>query len=176
MEIVVPEAFRYLYEQNEERPIVKIPDPVLRQKAKVITRVGNRHRLLGDNMVRLMRKAWGVGLAGPQVGVLERIIVIAPDGRPNILINPEIIKAEGTMIGEEGCLSIPGLYGDVERSAFVEVRALNRKGQQVTFEMEGLAARVVQHEIDHLDGVLFTDKVDPASLYWKIPDGHPEAE
>lgn len=171
MEIVVPEQFRWLYVENDERPVVKTPAPVLRQVARPITKITQRHRLLADNMVRIMRQAYGIGLAAPQIGVSERLIVIAPEGRPSILFNPEIIRSEGTVVGEEGCLSIPGLYGDVERAELVEIRALTRKGDEITWELDGLAARVAQHEIDHLDGVLFTDKVDPATLHWKIPDG-----
>ena len=175
MEIVVPEAFRHLYEQSDDRPIVKIPDPVLRQKAKAITRVGNRHRLLGDNMVRLMRKAYGVGLAGPQVGVLERIIVIAPDGRPNILINPEIVKSEGTMIGEEGCLSIPGLAADVDRPTYVLLKAQDRSGKEIRIKAYDWLARIFLHEIDHLHGVLMTDKATQIYKLAKNSDGEVEA-
>ena len=97
--------------------------------------------------------------------------MIAPqDFKPTALINPKIIKAEGEQIGQEGCLSIPGLYGDVKRFAYVEVEAMDRKGRELIFELEGMSARVVQHEIDHLDGVLFTDKVDTATLYWTDPE------
>jgi peptide deformylase len=174
MEIVVPEPYRHLYQVNDQRPVIKIPSPVLRQKAKPIAKITPRHRILMENMARIMRQAHGIGLAGPQIGVVERILVIAPDSRPLSLINPEIIEAEGSQIGEEGCLSIPGLYGEVERSAYVKVTCLNRKGDEVTLEMEGLAARVVQHEIDHLDGVLFTDKANLATLYWRMPDGEDE--
>jgi peptide deformylase len=85
------------------------------------------------------------------------------------LINPEVVHAEGEMIGEEGCLSIPGLYGDVKRARKVEIKAFDRKGREVEYEMEGMSARVIQHEIDHLDGILFIDKVDPASLHWMHP-------
>lgn len=174
MEIVVPENFRHLFVQDERRPIVKIPADVLRQKAKEVTKVAHRHRVLAENMLRVMKDAHGVGLAGPQVGILERIIVVSPDRRPIVLFNPVITSKEGSQIGEEGCLSIPGLYGDVERAQFIEVEGLDRKGRPVSYEMEGLAARVVQHEVDHLDGILFTDKVDPATLHWRMPDHEDE--
>lgn len=176
MEIVVPAGFRHLFEVSPQRPIVKIPAPVLREKAKVIAKVTPRHRILGENMVRLMRDAHGIGLAAPQIGVLERIIVISPDHRPQVIINPEIIEKSGSQIGEEGCLSIPGLYGDVERAANVVVKGLNRKGDVLQYTLDGLAARVIQHEIDHLDGVLFTDKADPATLHWRLPDHEDELE
>jgi peptide deformylase len=105
------------------------------------------------------------------VGLSQRLIVIAPpDYKPTALINPKIIKAEGEQIGQEGCLSIPGLYGDVKRFEYVEVEAMDRKGRELIFELDGLAARVVQHEIDHLDGVLFIDKVDLATLHWVDPE------
>jgi len=171
MEVVVPEEFRYLYVRDGTRPVVKIPDPVLRQKAAVIVKVTKKTQLLIDEMLRIMKRANGIGLAAPQVGILQRIIVIAPEGmRPTALINPRVIKAEGQAVGEEGCLSIPGLYGDVIRPSSVEVEALDRKGRRITFELKGLKARVVQHEIDHLDGILFIDKVDPATLHWTNPE------
>ncbi|HWA82506.1 MAG TPA: peptide deformylase [Fimbriimonadaceae bacterium] len=171
MEIVVPDEFKYLYARNEERPVVKIPDPVLRQVAGEVAKLGKKQLLLIDDMIRIMKKANGVGLAAPQVGILQRIIVIAPDGmRPMPLINPRVVRAEGEYIGQEGCLSIPGLYGDVKRPEFVEVEALDRRGREITIEMEGMPAKVVQHEIDHLDGVLFVDKVDVATLHWAHPN------
>lgn len=170
MEVVVPDEFQYLYVRNAERPIVKVPDPVLRSIAEPVKKVGKRQLALIDDMIRMMRLANGIGLAAPQAGVLERIIVVAAGGmRPTPLINPVIVDEEGEMIGEEGCLSIPGLYGDVLRKAKVVVEAYDRKGRPVAYEMEGMASRVVQHEIDHLDGVLFIDKVDPATLHWMHP-------
>lgn len=177
MEIVVPEEFKYLYVQNDERPVVKIPDPVLRKVASSVTKVGKKTDFLIDEMMRVMRKANGIGLAGPQLGVSQRIIVIAPhDFKPAALINPRIIKAEGEQIGQEGCLSIPGLYGDVKRYDYIEVEAFDRKGRELVYELEGLPARVVQHEIDHLDGILFIDKVDPKTLHWQDPDRHQDDE
>jgi len=171
MEIVVPDEFKYLYERSPERPVVKIPDPVLYKVAGDVSKIGKKQVLLIDEMIRIMKKANGVGLAAPQVGILQRIIVIAPEGlRPVALINPKVIKTEGEYIGQEGCLSIPGLYGDVKRPAFVEVEALDRRGREVVFELEGMPAKVTQHEIDHLDGILFTDKVDIATLHWAHPN------
>ena len=169
MQIVVPDEFKYLYEQDDERPIIKVPADVLLQKAKKIERVTKRHHVLAENMLRIMRQANGVGLAAPQVGVSERIVVMMADDRPVILFNPKIVAASGTDVDEEGCLSIPGLYGDVERSAVLELEALDRKGRLSTWEMDGISARVIQHEIDHLDGILFTEKVDQATVYWQHP-------
>lgn len=171
MQVVVPDEFKYLYEVSSERPVVKIPDPVLRQKALPVEKINKRLGLLLDDMLRIMRQANGVGLAAPQLGKLQRIIVIAPVGyKPMALINPVITKFEGEEIGEEGCLSIPGLYGDVKRAAYVEATAFDRRGDEVELELEGMPARVLQHEVDHLDGVLFIDKVDLATLHWMNPE------
>jgi len=172
MQIVVPDEYRHLYVQNQERPVVKIPAEVLRQAASEVSKINKKTLLLIDDMMRIMRKANGVGLAAPQVGVLQRVIVIAPDGmRPTALINPRIVIAEGEQIGQEGCLSIPGLYGDVKRAQYVEVEATDRRGRELTYELEGMPARIVQHEIDHLDGILFIDKVIKETLHWMHPDG-----
>jgi peptide deformylase len=170
MEIVVPDEFKYLYVRNAERPVVKIPDPVLYKVATEVTKLGKKQLLLIDDMIRIMKKANGVGLAAPQIGILQRIIVVAPDGmKPTSLINPKVIKSEGEYTGQEGCLSIPGLYGDVTRPDYIEVEGYDRKGRAVVFELEGMPAKVVQHEIDHLDGILFIDKVDKATLHWAHP-------
>ncbi len=170
MEIVVPADFEYLYVQNEERPVVKIPNEVLRKKATPIEKVTKRHVKLAENLVRIMKEANGVGIAAPQVGVSERIIVIAPERKPIVLVNPTIVEKSGKQIGEEGCLSIPGLYGDVERYMSITVEAYDIKGRPVDYDMEGYAAVIVQHEIDHLDGVLFIDKVDETTLHWQDPN------
>ena len=170
MEVVVPDEFKHLYVQNDERPVVKIPNPVLRKVADEI-KISKKTDFTINEMMRIMRKAHGIGLAAPQVGLSQRLIVIAPpEYKPTALINPKIIKAEGEQIGQEGCLSIPGLYGDVKRFEYVEVEAIDRKGRELIFELDGLAARVVQHEIDHLDGILFIDKVDLATLHWVDPE------
>ncbi len=172
MLVVVPDEFQYLYVQNDERPVVKIPADVLRAVAAPVPKITKKTQFLIDDMVRIMKKASGIGLAAPQVGVSSRLIVIAPDDmKPMALINPRVIREEGEQIGQEGCLSIPGLYGDVIRAAYIEVEAIDRRGNLITLELEGLPARVVLHEVDHLDGVLFTDKVDPKSLNWRDPDG-----
>lgn len=170
MEIVVPTEFKFLYETNEQRPVVKIPEPVLREVAKPIEKISKRHVKLAEKMVAIMKNANGVGIAAPQVGVSERIVVIAPERKPIVLVNPSITEKSGTQIGEEGCLSIPGLYGDVERFESVIVEAYDIKGRPIEFEMKGYPAVVVQHEIDHLDGILFIDKVNEATLHWMDPN------
>lgn len=177
MQIVVPDEFKYLYVRDAERPVFKVPDPVLRQKAIEIGKITKKTLLLIDDMMRIMKRANGVGLAAPQIGVLQRLVVVAPlDYKPMALINPVIVKEEGEQIGQEGCLSIPGLYGDVKRAAYVEVDCLDRKGREITLELEGMPARIVQHEIDHLDGKLFIDTVDMATLHWAHPGEAAEAE
>jgi peptide deformylase len=171
MHIVVPDEYQFLYAPGRDA-VVKIPAAVLHQKAAEVAKVTRKTQLLIDEMMKQMRKANGIGLAAPQLGILQRVIVVAPDDmRPTALVNPRVVKAQGEQIGQEGCLSIPGLYGDVKRAAYVEVHAQDRRGRELVFELEGMPARVVQHEIDHLDGILFIDKVDPASLHWMLPDG-----
>ena len=177
MEILIPAEYQPLYEPGYTPRILKIPHPALRSVAKRVTKVSKRHQELIKQMIREMRAANGIGLAAPQIGVLERVIVIAPGNmKPLALINPEILSAEGEIVGQEGCLSVPGLYGDVGRAEKVRVQAQDRTGSTCTWEMEGLAARVVQHETDHLDGVLFYDKADLATLHWEMPSGASPAE
>jgi peptide deformylase len=172
MEVVVPDEFKHLYVQNDQRPVVKIPDPVLR-KIAIEAKLGKRTDFLVSELMRCMRKANGIGLAAPQLGVAQRVCVLAPhDFKPTALINPKILKAEGEQIGQEGCLSIPGLYGDVKRFEYVEIEAMDRRGRELIYEFEGLPARVAQHELDHLDGILFIDKVDVKTLHWSDPDIH----
>ncbi len=141
--------------------IVKDPAPVLRRKARPVTKINAAIRKLLDDMTETMYAAPGVGLAAPQVGVSKRVIVVDPQdgsGRLYQLINPEIVHAEGWVKGTEGCLSIPGLVGDVWRYEKVRVVALDRDGRKVWIDAEGWLARIFQHEIDHLDGILYTDK------------------
>ena len=152
-------------------PIRTVPDPVLRQKARPVARVTRRHRKLIEDMRQTMYEAPGVGLAANQVGVLERIIVVDPGDRFMALINPEIVEARGVDVDVEGCLSIPGVTGYVERAAAIRVRALDERGRPLEFEAEGYLARIIQHEVDHLDGILFIDK---ASRLVEEPPAEPE--
>ena len=138
----------------------EIGDPVLRSKAKEIDEVNKKTLTLIDNMFDTMYEEDGVGLAAPQVGILKRIAVVdIREGNKIILINPEIIEEEGKAIMEEGCLSIPGETGDVIRAEKIKVRTLDKEGKEIEFEAEGFEARAIQHEIDHLDGILFVDKI-----------------
>ena len=151
------------------RTIVTIPRPVLRRKARKVSNFGPEIQELIDDMVETMRVAPGVGLAAPQVDVPWRVIVVEfqeeedEDTPPKLftLVNPEIIRfSNETVTDIEGCLSIPGIAGEVERSVAVTIKGLNRHKQPVKIKANGWLARIFQHEIDHLDGVLFTDRAD----------------
>jgi len=159
------------------RTIVTLPDPVLRRKAHTVTKFDKNLHALLDDMVETMREAPGVGLAAPQIGLSERIIVIEyyekEEDEENeealkkvwAMINPEIVKSsEETLLGVEGCLSLPGLVGEVERHAEVLIRGMNRHGKPMKVKAKGWLARIFQHEIDHLNGVLFPDL---ATRVWK---------
>ena len=142
------------------RNIVTLGDEVLRKKCRPVGEVTERIQTLVDDMIETMHDANGVGLAAPQVGVMRRIFVVDIGEGPIVLINPEIIETSGEQIGEEGCLSVIGESGIVRRPNVVKVRAYNRKGQLFEIEGEELLARAFCHEIDHLDGILYVDKVE----------------
>jgi peptide deformylase len=131
--------------------------PILRQDTTVLTEVTDEHRRLIDDMFETMYAARGIGLAATQVGRTERICVVDVEKARYALVNPEIIVSDGEQTGEEGCLSIPEIYGDVTRAQHVVVRALDRDGKPIEIDATDLLARCVQHEIDHLHGRLFID-------------------
>ncbi|HMA03628.1 MAG: peptide deformylase [Gemmatimonas sp.] len=131
--------------------------PILRQDTTVLTEVTDEHRRLIDDMFETMYAARGIGLAATQVGRTERICVVDVEKAKYALVNPEIIASDGEQTGEEGCLSIPEIYGDVTRAQHVVVRALDRDGNPIEIDAADLLARCVQHEIDHLHGRLFID-------------------
>lgn len=139
-------------------------DDVLRKESKPVEKIDERILQLLDDMAETMRHADGVGLAAPQVGILRRVVVIDVGEGLIELINPEIIETSGQQQGAEGCLSIPGVRGEVIRPEKVRVKALNRKGEPIEITGTGLLARALCHEIDHLDGILFIDKVVPGTL------------
>lgn len=141
------------------RQIRKNGDEVLRKRAKEIRGITPAIHTLLDDMVQTMYESDGVGLAAPQVGILKRVIVIDVGEGVVELINPEIIEADGEQVGPEGCLSIPGVLGEVKRPNHVKVKALDRTGKEIVVEGTELMARALCHEVDHLNGVLFTDKV-----------------
>lgn len=142
------------------RIIRKNEDPVLREVAKPVVKINENVIKLLEDMAETMYDADGVGLAAPQVGILKRIVVIDVGEGLLELINPEIIEKQGRKNGSEGCLSFPGLSGEVCRSEYVKVKAQNRQGEEYTIEGNGLLARALLHEIDHLNGVVFLDHTD----------------
>lgn len=137
--------------------ILEIGSEVLRESALEVPKITPNIEKLLDNMLETMYEANGVGLAAPQIGVSKRVVVIDVGEGPIELINPVIVDKQGEEEDAEGCLSIPGVTGDVVRAARVKVRGLNRKGEEIEYVAEGLLARAFQHEVDHLDGVLFVD-------------------
>ena len=139
--------------------IVKEGDPLLRKKCRPVVEITPRIVQLLDDMKETLIEANGAGLAAPQVGILRRIAVVDLGEEIIELINPEILESEGEQEEVEGCLSVPDVWGVTKRPAWVKVRALNRDGEEYTVEGEGLNARCLCHEIDHLDGHLFTDNV-----------------
>ncbi|NLO82215.1 MAG: peptide deformylase [Clostridiales bacterium] len=139
-------------------------DDILHKKSRPVGKIDKRILQLLDDMVETMRSAEGVGLAAPQVGVLRRVVVIDVGDGLIELINPEIIENDGQQQGPEGCLSIPGVVGQVIRPERVKVKALNRKGEEFEVDGTGLLARALCHEIDHLNGVLFIEKAIPDTL------------
>ena len=150
-------------------PLVFVPDPRLRTPSQKIGRIDPQVRRLAADMLETVGVERGVGLAAPQVGVMRRLIVVSmakgydedwPDGLTLALVNPELVRFGGEQVGDEGCLSIPGWIGEVRRYGRVSVRALNLDGKEVRIKAENHLARVLQHEIDHLDGILFTDRMD----------------
>lgn len=163
------------------REIVYLPNPILRKKAKPVTKFDKELQTLIDDMIETMRQAPGVGLAAPQINLPMQLAVIEyaeaeedaerpedspePEKKLYVIINPEISKvSDEKVLGIEGCLSIPNLIGEVERHESIEVKALNRHGNPVKLKVDGWMARIFQHEIDHLNGILYTDK---ATQIWK---------
>lgn len=134
-------------------------DEILRKKSRKVDEINDRIKNLIEDMKETMYHADGVGLAAPQVGILKRIAVVDVGKGPVTVINPEIIERNGNYTDVEGCLSLPGRQGEVERPEKIKVKALNEKGEEVVIEAEGLFARALCHEIDHLDGILFIDRI-----------------
>ena len=141
------------------RNIVTQGDPILNKKCRPVTEFDEKLANLLDDMFETMHNANGVGLAGPQVGILRRVVVIDAEDEDIELVNPEIIAAEGVQTCVEGCLSVPGKRGTVERPAKVRVHAQDRKGRHIEVEGEGFLAQAFCHELDHLDGIVYVDKM-----------------
>lgn len=146
--------------------VVKFPAPVLKKESKPIALIRPEEKKLVDDMLETMYVNQGIGLAAPQVGILNRAIVIDAGQGPLQLINPIIVKKTGREIGEEGCLSLPGITLRVKRSKRIMYKGLNRDGKLVEDEAEGLLARAIQHEIDHLDGILIIDYANPVKRFF----------
>jgi len=149
-----------------EREIETYPNSVLRKQAKAVSKLDRGVKKLIDDMVATMRESSGLGLAANQIGVLQKVFVYDDGTGLGVLINPEIVSATGEQIGIEGCLSVPGLQGEVRRASEIVVKGKDLNGKPVKIKAEGLLARIIQHEIDHLDGTLFIDRADPDSLQY----------
>ncbi|HET6454796.1 MAG TPA: peptide deformylase [Armatimonadota bacterium] len=149
-----------------EKEIVTYPDPILRQQAKAVSKLDAGTKKLAEDMVATLRRQNGLGLAANQVGALQKVFVYDDGTGLGILINPKIASASGEQVGVEGCLSVPGLQGEVKRANFVEIRGTDLNGKPVKIKAEGLLARIFQHELDHLNGTLFIDRADPNSLHY----------
>ena len=147
-----------------------LPDPVLRQKAKRVTRIDDSIQKLIDDMIDTLHADENrAGLAAPQVGVLLRVAVIeVPEQELITLINPEIVKKEGERIVQEGCLSVPGYFGEITRAVTVKVKAKNRCGKQFRLKAQGLLAQALEQEIEHLDGILYIDHLESTEKLFKI--------
>ncbi len=157
------------------RLIVKAPDPVLREAAKPVPKITPNILKLLDDMAETMYDANGVGLAAPQVGISKRVIVMdcgEEHGGLIEMINPELVELDGEQFGPEGCLSIPGINGEVKRAMRVKAKGLDREGNEIEVEGTELLARCLQHEVDHLNGILFTDLAD--SIYEVKAEPEPE--
>jgi peptide deformylase len=150
-------------------PILKHPDPVLRRKAKRVSHVDESLNRLIDDMIETMYEVSGAGLAAPQVGVSLKIAVIGlPDEDVIVLVNPELVKKSGERVVIEGCLSVPGYRGEIKRAEKVTVKALDRNGKAFRIKAEELLAEVLEHEIDHLNGVLYLDHLESTDKLEKI--------
>ena len=154
-------------------PICRFPDDkVLKQKAKKVSGIDASILRLLDNMVDTMQAANGVGLAAPQVGVPLRLIVVqVPGEEPHAIINPEITKRSGEQEVTEGCLSVPGYYGELKRSAKVTAKGMDRRGKKIKIKAAGLLAEALEHETDHLNGILYIDHVQNEGKLYRIQDG-----
>lgn len=143
---------------------VKIyPDPVLKKKAEPLHQFGPEEQKIFDDMIETMYAEDGVGLAAPQVGISKRILIASPtmaQGEEYVFVNPEIFETRGRELGLEGCLSLPGISGEIARAKIVRFRALDRKGRALEMEVKDFFARIIQHELDHLNGILLIDRVD----------------
>ncbi|NLX36327.1 MAG: peptide deformylase [Chloroflexi bacterium] len=168
------------------RPIVTMEDPLLRQRSKKVSRFGDDLRRLVDDMFDSMHAAHGLGLAAPQIGVLQRVFVIempaevdeegreVEPGRRYVLVNPEIVRARGAEEMDEGCLSVPGYHGSVVRATEVLIKGQDVNGKPVRYKGYDLLAQAFQHEYDHLDGILYLDRLESPDKLYRVEVGKEE--
>jgi peptide deformylase len=155
-------------------PIRTVPDPVLRQKAKRIKAIDKSVRKLISDMQETLRTASGVGLAANQVGQTLRLIVLnVPGADCKVVVNPEVIRRIGSRVVNEGCLSIPGYVGEIKRSELVRVKGQDARGKEIKIKAEGLLAEVLEHEIDHLNGILYIDHLESPEKFRKLEPPKP---
>lgn len=159
------------------RKIRGLDDPIIRKKAKKVGKVDASIRSLIDDLIETMRAAPGVGLAAPQIGVPLRVAVVEVEKSLYTLVNPEIVRrSKETQADPEGCLSVPGYWAEVTRPIKVRVRALDRNGKRITTTAEGFLARALQHELDHLNGVLYVDQLPSLDLLRRVEEREGEEE
>jgi peptide deformylase len=150
-------------------PIKIVPEPVLRRKSKRVSTIDGSIRKLAEDMLETMHAAPGVGLAAPQVGVSLRVIVIGmPEEEDFVLVNPEVVRRSGERLVTEGCLSVPGYYGEIKRARRVTVKGKDLSGKEVRIKGEELLAQALEHEIDHLNGVLYIDRLESSEDLHKV--------
>jgi peptide deformylase len=172
VEIEIPDDVRKMWDERGD-PVVKYPADVLREVARPLVKPNASTRALVEKMKAAMFEAHGVGLAAPQMGSSERVIIykLPEEKEPlRVVVNPKIISFKGEQIGPEGCLSIPTLQGEVKRANEVIVKGMDMLGRPFKRRATAFEARVIQHEVDHLDGILFIDRADLETLHWLDPD------
>lgn len=157
-------------------PIRTFPDPLLKQKAKRVTTIDRSIKKLISNMIETLHAEPGrAGLAAPQIGVPLRVIVIGlPENEDIVLINPQIVRRRGERLIDEGCLSVPGYFGQIKRAESVTVKGRDQNGKETRIKAEGLLAQALEHEIDHLNGVLYLDHLESVEQLRKIEPGKPQ--
>jgi len=167
-EIEIPESFKKYYITSTQNPGIKIPDPILRSKSSEISNESYEELLkISNDLYRHLSYGF-LGIAAPQIGYDKRMIVVGAKGfAPEIMVNPKILDRSGEIYSEEGCMSVPGLYGMVKRFQKTQVQASDIDGQDHIYDLEGLPSIICQHECGHLDGELFYDIADPATLKWR---------
>lgn len=170
--VEIPDLVRPLWSRRYP-DIVRLGDPVLRQVARPVPKPDAATRQLVERMKTAMRAERGIGLAAPQVGVLERVIIyrLPEEHAPiHVVVNPRIVSARGEQTAVEGCLSLPYLHGEVTRAHEIIVKGVDMLGRPIKRRASDMEARVIQHEVDHLDGILFIDRADPDTLHWELPE------